>query len=197
MHPVVHLVGCGTRPTEDLPDFASALRAAGWDPCIVPSPVGRRFLDIDRVKQCSGQAVRWDFDPDDPVALPQADAVVVAPATFNTITKLAAGIADTLALAVTAEAVGAHVTSATAPPPCSPAALPVRSRSSRRAVVDGKPCLKARRRRHRRSHSGLGAVMWPPSKNQRRGGGHGRRALVQYVQSYVASFLRSKFPVEA
>lgn len=109
MRPVVHLVGCGTRPTGELPDFASALRADGWDPCIVPSPVGRRFLDIDHAEQCSRQAVRWDFDPDDPVALPQADAVVVAPATFNTITKLAAGIADTLALAVTAEAVGAHV----------------------------------------------------------------------------------------
>lgn len=31
--------------------------------------------------------------------------------------------------------------------------------------------------------------------DQRRGGG--RRALVQYVQSYVARFLRSKFPVGA
>ncbi|WP_406451178.1 flavoprotein [Streptomyces sp. NBC_00876] len=109
MRPVVHLVGCGTRPTGDLPDFASALRAAGWDPYIVPSPAGRRFLEIDHAEQRSGQAVRWDIDPDDPVPLPKADAVVVAPATFNTITKLAAGIADTLGLTVTAEAVGARI----------------------------------------------------------------------------------------
>ncbi|MCC3766075.1 flavoprotein [Streptomyces sp. UNOC14_S4] len=107
MRPVVHLVGCGTRPTEDLPDFAAALRIAGWEPHIIASPMGQRFMDTDHAAGCSGQPVRWDLDPDDPVSLPEAQAVAVAPATFNTITKLAAGIADTLALAVTAEAVGA------------------------------------------------------------------------------------------
>lgn len=51
--------------------------------------------------------MHWDFEPDASVELPQANVVVVAPATFNTITKLAAGAADTLALAVAAEAIGA------------------------------------------------------------------------------------------
>lgn len=106
--PVVHLVGCGSRPTGDLPLFAAELRESGWAPYIVPSPVGRRFLDVGRAEEASGQAVRWDFDPDDPVELPQAQAVVVAPATFNTVNKLAAGMADTLALAVAADAVGAR-----------------------------------------------------------------------------------------
>ncbi|MBH5338113.1 flavoprotein [Streptomyces pactum] len=106
MRPVVHLVGCGSRPTSRLPSLASALRASGWDPCIVPSPTGRRFLDVDEAERSSGRPVRWEFDPDDPVELPPAQAVVVAPATFNTVVKLAAGSADTLALAVTAEAIG-------------------------------------------------------------------------------------------
>ncbi|MFF4735877.1 flavoprotein [Streptomyces sp. NPDC001262] len=109
MRPVLHLVGCGTRPTEDLPDFAAELRIADWEPHIIASPVGRRFVDTDHAAGCSGQPVRWDLDPDDPVSLPKAHCVAVAPATFNTITKLAAGIADTLALAVTAEAVGARL----------------------------------------------------------------------------------------
>ncbi|MEK2479548.1 flavoprotein [Streptomyces noursei] len=108
MHPVVHLVGCGTRPTSDLPDFAAGLRSDGWDPYIVPSPVGRRFLDAARAEEQSRHAVHWDFDPEAPVELPLAQVVVVAPATFNTITKLAAGAADTLALAVAAEAIGAR-----------------------------------------------------------------------------------------
>ncbi|MBK3575967.1 flavoprotein [Streptomyces phaeochromogenes] len=107
MHPVVHLVGCGSRPTSDLPDFAAGLRGEGWEPYIVPSPVGRRFLDPLRAVEQSGHAVHWDFEPDAPVELPQAHVVVVAPATFNTVTKLAAGAADTLALAVAAEAIGA------------------------------------------------------------------------------------------
>lgn len=107
MRPVLHLVGCGSRPTSDLPEFAATLRAAGWDSYVITSPTGRRFLDIDKDEQHLGRAVRWEFDPDDPAELPPAQAVAVAPATFNTITKLAAGIADTLALAVAAEALGA------------------------------------------------------------------------------------------
>ena len=38
--------------------------------------------------------------------LPPPDAFVIAPATFNTINKLAAGISDTLALGLVNEAVG-------------------------------------------------------------------------------------------
>ncbi|MCZ1019741.1 flavoprotein [Streptomyces noursei] len=105
---MIHLVGCGTRPTGDLPDFAASLRGDGWVPYIVPSPVGLRFLDVARAEEKSQHAVHWDFVPDAPEELPQADVVVVAPATFNTITKLAAGAADTLALAVAAEAIGAR-----------------------------------------------------------------------------------------
>ncbi|MFE4869492.1 flavoprotein [Streptomyces sp. NPDC056682] len=107
MRPIVHLAGCGSRPTEDLPNFASALRASGWNPYVVPTPVGRRFLDADRAEKCSGNVVHQEFDPDNPVELPRAHVVVVAPATFNTIIKLAAGVADTLPLAVAAEAIGA------------------------------------------------------------------------------------------
>lgn len=51
--------------------------------------------------------MRWEFDPGASVELPPAQAVVVAPATFNTVIKMAGGMADTLALAVAADAVGA------------------------------------------------------------------------------------------
>ncbi|MEU4347153.1 flavoprotein [Streptomyces sp. NPDC023838] len=115
MRPVLHLVGCGSRPTGDLPEFAAALGAADWDSYVITSPTGRRFVDIEAAERRSGLAVRWEFDPDDPVELPPAQAVAIAPATFNTITKLAAGIADTLALAVTAEALGAGLPVIVAP----------------------------------------------------------------------------------
>ncbi|MGW6021284.1 flavoprotein [Streptomyces sp. NPDC055099] len=70
-------------------------------------PPAARFLDPARAAEQSGHAVHWDFEPDASVELPQAHGVVVAPATFNTVTKLAVGAADTLALAVAAEAIGA------------------------------------------------------------------------------------------
>jgi len=41
--------------------------------------------------------------------LPAPDAIVVAPATFNTINKWAAGISDTLALGLLIEAIGKHL----------------------------------------------------------------------------------------
>ncbi|MFE4018683.1 flavoprotein [Streptomyces sp. NPDC059101] len=105
---MIHLVGCGSRPTSHLPDFAASLLDDNWEPYVVPTPVGLRFLDVSRAEEKSHHAVHWDFVPDGQEELPQADVVVVAPATFNTITKLAAGTADTLALAVAAEAIGAR-----------------------------------------------------------------------------------------
>jgi len=51
--------------------------------------------------------VRYDYkQPDEPDVLPPADAMVVAPAIFNTVNKWAAGISDTLALGLLNEAVG-------------------------------------------------------------------------------------------
>ncbi|MFJ8015061.1 flavoprotein [Streptomyces sp. NPDC096339] len=109
MNSVVHIIGCGARPTQDLPRFAAALGNDGWDPYVILSPVGRRFLDLNEVDEYSGRAARWDLDPHDARELPHAHMVAVAPASFNTITKLAAGIADTLALTVINEAVGGGV----------------------------------------------------------------------------------------
>jgi len=59
----------------------------------------------DRVNQLpgAGRSTSWPPDPD---ALQRADAIAVAPATFNTINKRAAGIGDTLALGILNEALG-------------------------------------------------------------------------------------------
>jgi phosphopantothenoylcysteine decarboxylase len=42
----------------------------------------------------------------EPDVLPPADAIIVAPATVNTINKWAAGICDTVALGILVEAIG-------------------------------------------------------------------------------------------
>src|SRR6185437_7944809 len=44
--------------------------------------------------------------PDEPDVLPAASAFLIAPATFNTINKLALGISDTLALGLLNEGLG-------------------------------------------------------------------------------------------
>ena len=51
--------------------------------------------------------MRSDYKrPHEPDVFPPPDAIIVAPATFNTVNKWAAGIPDTLALGVVCEAIG-------------------------------------------------------------------------------------------
>lgn len=51
----------------------------------------------------------YKFAPDGSRVSPPADALIVAPATYNTINKLALGIADTYPLSSVAEAIGRGV----------------------------------------------------------------------------------------
>jgi phosphopantothenoylcysteine synthetase/decarboxylase len=70
--------------------------------------MGFRFLDGDRVAELTGAPVRTDFrEPHETSnCLPPADAVLVAPATFNTINKWALGITDNVAVGMLCELVG-------------------------------------------------------------------------------------------
>lgn len=59
------------------------------------------------LEQLTQHPVRSDYKrPEDPDALPKADAVIVFPATFNTLNKWALGISDTLALGLLCELTG-------------------------------------------------------------------------------------------
>jgi hypothetical protein len=60
--------------------------------------------------------VRADYKlPTEPDVLPPANAIVVAPATFNTVNKFASGIADTLALSLLCEYLSLEVPIVVAP----------------------------------------------------------------------------------
>lgn len=105
--PVLYAIGCAGYPSEAMPDLVSHAQSAGWDVCVIATPKSVRFLDIPLLRQLTGHPVRDDYkQPDDPDVLPDGDAFVVAPATFNTVNKVAAGISDTLALGLLNEAIG-------------------------------------------------------------------------------------------
>jgi phosphopantothenoylcysteine synthetase/decarboxylase len=104
---VLYAVACGGRPAGDLPAFVQEAQASGWEVCVIATPSALKFMDLDRLARLTGHVVRYDYkQPEEPDVLPPADAMVVAPATFNTINKWAAGISDTLALGLLNEAVG-------------------------------------------------------------------------------------------
>lgn len=97
---VMYIVACGGRPAADLPPFVTWAKSLGWDVCVIGTPSAMKFLDAGRLSALTRHPVRSDYkQPDEPDVLPfPPDLFVVAPATFNTVNKWAAGISDTLAL---------------------------------------------------------------------------------------------------
>ena len=103
--PVLYVVACGARPAADLPLFITWTQEQGWDTCVVVTPFALRFADAAGLAELTGHPVRSDYKrPEDPDVLPPADAFAVAPCTFNTLNKWAAGVSDTLALGLLNEA---------------------------------------------------------------------------------------------
>ena len=104
---VLYVIACGGTAAAELPQFVTQAQGLGWDVCVVATPSGLKFIDAAALAEQTGHPVRSDYkQPDEPDVLPPADALVIAPATFNTINKLAAGISDTLALGLLNEGLG-------------------------------------------------------------------------------------------
>jgi len=117
--PVLYVIGCGGRAAGDLTDFVTALQAEqGWEVCVVATPSAVKFMDTAKLAELTGHVVRSDYkQPDEPDILPPPDAIVVAPATFNTVNKWAYGASDTLALGLLNEAVGLRLPVVAVPTP--------------------------------------------------------------------------------
>lgn len=89
----------------------------GWDVyCLATQQAVAVYPEAIRaVEEKLGRAVRTDFHTTVGYSLPDPDAVVVAPATYNTVNKWAAGIADTYVLTRLAEQTGRGIPVAVAP----------------------------------------------------------------------------------
>jgi phosphopantothenoylcysteine synthetase/decarboxylase len=104
---VLYILACGAPPARDVGTLARQARQRGWDACVLTSPRGRTFVDTAALEALTGHPVRSEYkDPGEPEVLPPPDALVVAPATTNTINKWAAGISDTLPLGLLVEGIG-------------------------------------------------------------------------------------------
>ncbi len=104
------LVACAAPPAEELGALVALLKQDNWDVHLVGTPAARSSLDVEGLAALTGHGISIDpRRPDEPGTLPRAAALVVAPATFNTINKWAAGINDSAALGVLNEALGSGV----------------------------------------------------------------------------------------
>ncbi|MEV0357270.1 flavoprotein [Nocardia sp. NPDC050697] len=105
--PTLYLIICAAGAAEHAEDMVRSARAEGWSVhCIATPAAVDHFLDLPALEAATGHEVRTAHrNPGDP-PLPPADAVIVAPATYNTINKWAAGIGDTYVLIKLAELTG-------------------------------------------------------------------------------------------
>ncbi|MFD6907093.1 flavoprotein [Streptomyces sp. NPDC060077] len=115
--PFLYVVVCAAGVAADVSRLISRAQERNWEVGVVATPVAMNgFFDTAAVGAQTGRPIRsaWRA-PGEPNPFPAPDAVVVAPATFNTVNKWAAGIADTLALGTLCEAVGLGVPIAVLP----------------------------------------------------------------------------------
>ncbi|GIJ52788.1 flavoprotein [Virgisporangium aurantiacum] len=106
---VLCVVVCGAGPAADADTLVELALADGWQVLVVATRSALPFLDTEALAARTGRPVRSAYGvPGQPrqASAATATAVLVAPATFNFVNKLAAGIADDYALGVVAEAIG-------------------------------------------------------------------------------------------
>ena len=107
MFDVVYLVLSGTTTAARCPELLRGLVGLGFATVIaIPTPNAARVIAARELADIEGvQVVESYFD----LAIrprPPYGVVMFAPCSFNSLNKLAQGIADNLALSVTAEAIG-------------------------------------------------------------------------------------------
>jgi phosphopantothenoylcysteine decarboxylase len=113
---VLYVLVCGSPMARDVGILVDLAQRDGWDVCVITTPDGRKFVDVAALQDQTGHPVRTHYkNPGEPDLLPPPDAMIVAPATVNTVNKWAAGITDTLVLGLLVEGYGYGVPTAVVP----------------------------------------------------------------------------------
>lgn len=113
---LITLVVCGAPLAGRAVDLAEALAAAGSQVDLVGTPAATAWIDHDEAVARLGSAPRVDFRvPAQPKTSADPDTVLVCPASFNTVNKVAAGVADNYATALVCEAIGMRTPTLVAP----------------------------------------------------------------------------------
>jgi phosphopantothenoylcysteine synthetase/decarboxylase len=109
---VIIVVVCGAGPAPEVDKLVKAAQKRGWTVGLIATPAALDFIDTDWLESLIGLPVRSEYrlagEPRRDT-LPPPKAVIVAPATFNTVCKLAQGISDNYALGTVAELIGKGV----------------------------------------------------------------------------------------
>ena len=106
---VLTAVVCGAGPAAATGTLIELARDRDWKVQVVATPAALGFFDEHAIADQAGIPVRSQYAKPGAPRSQVPDAILVAPATYNTICKWAQGISDTYALGVLAEATGVGV----------------------------------------------------------------------------------------
>jgi phosphopantothenoylcysteine synthetase/decarboxylase len=104
------LVACAASPLRRIGELIGLLHARGWDVTVLATPVAASWPFLDDVTKRTGHPLLHRTPmPDEPWPQLNPDAILVAPATFNTLNKWATGVSDNLAVGLLNEYLGGEV----------------------------------------------------------------------------------------
>lgn len=106
---VLSIIVCGAGPAAGVGDLVKQAISRGWTVQVIATPEATHFFDANEIEAQTGAPVRAQYSKPGAPRSRIPDAIIVAPATFNTINKWALGITDTYALGVLAEQTGLGV----------------------------------------------------------------------------------------
>ena len=106
---VLSVIVCGAGPATAISRLIKLAHERGWIVQVIATPAALDFFDPDAIAAKTGSPVRSRYRKPGEPRSEIADAIIVAPATYNTINKWAQGISDTYALGVLAETTGLAV----------------------------------------------------------------------------------------
>jgi phosphopantothenoylcysteine synthetase/decarboxylase len=106
---VLSVIACGAGPAAAVGTLVKLAVDRGWAVQVIATPAALEFFDAGEIEAITGSPVRGQYSKPGAPRSRIPDAIVVAPATYNTINKWALGISDTYALGILAEQTGLGV----------------------------------------------------------------------------------------
>ena len=103
---VLYVIVCAAGPAGEVGRLIALAQDRGWEVQVIATLSALAFLDVPQLELLTSSPVRSEYRSLGEPKSPRADAIIVAPATFNTINKFAGGTSDTYALGILAEAPG-------------------------------------------------------------------------------------------
>ncbi|OKJ06834.1 flavoprotein [Kitasatospora sp. CB01950] len=134
--PVIYLFGAAAPPVLQLPDVVRSAQGRGWDVAVGLTPTAYEWLEerVPELEELTGYPVKSAYRrPGQPDVLPPADAVLFAPATFNSVNSMAIGITTSWVVGFTAEAPGKGIPVVVMP--CANSALAAHPQFDRSVAV--------------------------------------------------------------